>query len=215
MGIFIYGCGGHGKVVADVVCRMGTHQLLGFVDDTRNEPGVFLGFPVLTSINEVFNKGITAGIIAVGDNSVRSAIAEKIITAIPDFRFVTVVDPSAQIGRGVVIGAGTVVMPGVCVNADSIIGSHCILNTSSSIDHDCQIEEYASIAPGSVLGGNVNIGRYSAIGLGATIIHKISIGSNTVIGAGSVVTKSLTDNIVAYGSPCKVIRSRTLGDRYL
>ncbi|NDC49165.1 MAG: hypothetical protein EBZ61_08845 [Micrococcales bacterium] len=34
----------------------------------------------------------------------------------------------------------------------------------------------------------------------------VSIGDNTVIGAGSVVTRSIPAGVVAYGSPCRVIR---------
>lgn len=34
----------------------------------------------------------------------------------------------------------------------------------------------------------------------------VTIGDNTVIGAGSVVTKDIPANVVAYGTPCKVIR---------
>jgi maltose O-acetyltransferase len=34
----------------------------------------------------------------------------------------------------------------------------------------------------------------------------VTIGDNVIIGAGSVVTKSIPDNVVAYGNPCKVIR---------
>lgn len=32
------------------------------------------------------------------------------------------------------------------------------------------------------------------------------IGNNVTIGAGSVVTKSIPDNVLAYGSPCRVVR---------
>ena len=36
---------------------------------------------------------------------------------------------------------------------------------------------------------------------------EITIGRNTTIGAGSVVTKDIPDNVVAAGTPCKVIRN--------
>jgi acetyltransferase-like isoleucine patch superfamily enzyme len=44
------------------------------------------------------------------------------------------------------------------------------------------------------------------IGMGTNILNQVKIGKNTIIGAGSVVTKDIPDNVVAYGSPCKIIR---------
>lgn len=40
-----------------------------------------------------------------------------------------------------------------------------------------------------------------------TILPGVTIGDNTIIGAGSVVTKDIPSNCVAYGSPCRVIRT--------
>ncbi len=39
----------------------------------------------------------------------------------------------------------------------------------------------------------------------------VRIGENSVIGAGSVVTRDIPANVVAYGSPCRVIRE--IGER--
>lgn len=44
------------------------------------------------------------------------------------------------------------------------------------------------------------------IGAGAIILPGVRIGENTVIGAGSVVTKDIPSNVVAIGSPCRVMR---------
>ena len=44
------------------------------------------------------------------------------------------------------------------------------------------------------------------IGAGAIILPGVTIGENSVIGAGSIVTKNIPKNVLAYGSPCKVIR---------
>ena len=40
----------------------------------------------------------------------------------------------------------------------------------------------------------------------------VTIGSNSVIGAGSVVTKDIPDNVIAVGSPCKVIKTIEHGE---
>ena len=52
----------------------------------------------------------------------------------------------------------------------------------------------------------VTIGDNVWIGGGAIILPGVEIGNNAVIGAGSVVTKSIPDNVVAVGNPCRIIR---------
>lgn len=44
------------------------------------------------------------------------------------------------------------------------------------------------------------------IGGGVIILPGVTIGRNCVIGAGSVVTRSIPDDCVAVGNPCRVIR---------
>lgn len=52
----------------------------------------------------------------------------------------------------------------------------------------------------------VKIGDNVWIGGGAIILPGVVIGKNSVIGAGSVVTRSIPQNCVAVGSPCRVIK---------
>ncbi len=59
----------------------------------------------------------------------------------------------------------------------------------------------------------VHIGCNCWIGAGVSIMPGVSIGENTVIGAGSVVTKDIPDNVVAFGTPCRVIRKISEKDR--
>ena len=44
------------------------------------------------------------------------------------------------------------------------------------------------------------------IGGGAIILPGVTIGKNSIIGAGSVVNRSIPDNCVAAGNPCRVIK---------
>ena len=46
------------------------------------------------------------------------------------------------------------------------------------------------------------------IGAGTTITAGVLVGRGSVIGAGSVVTKDVPPQVVAAGSPARVIRSR-------
>lgn len=45
------------------------------------------------------------------------------------------------------------------------------------------------------------------IGGGAIILPNVTIGKNSIIGAGSVVNKSIPDNCIAVGNPCRVIKT--------
>ena len=59
----------------------------------------------------------------------------------------------------------------------------------------------------------VHIGANVWIGAGALIMPGVFIGENSVIGAGSVVTKDVPANVVAFGTPCRVIRDIGEHDR--
>ncbi len=59
----------------------------------------------------------------------------------------------------------------------------------------------------------VRIGKNCWLGAGVTVLPGVTIGDNTVVGAGSLVTRDLPANVVAVGSPCRVIRPINEHDR--
>ncbi|MCG6200898.1 sugar O-acetyltransferase [Psychromonas antarctica] len=63
------------------------------------------------------------------------------------------------------------------------------------------------VEEGIEFGLPIKIGHNVWIGGGAIICPGITIGDNSVIGAGSVVTKDIPANVVAAGSPCRIIRN--------
>ena len=52
----------------------------------------------------------------------------------------------------------------------------------------------------------VRIGRNCWLGAGVIVLPGVTIGDNTVVGAGSVVTRDLPANVLAVGSPARVLR---------
>ena len=50
----------------------------------------------------------------------------------------------------------------------------------------------------------VTIGDNVWIGGNSVIFPGVEIGNNVTIGAGSVVTKSIPDNVLAFGNPCEI-----------
>jgi sugar O-acyltransferase (sialic acid O-acetyltransferase NeuD family) len=217
--ILIAGASGHAKVIIDIIEKEKRHGIAGLLDDQLPPGASFLGYPVLGSERDLQSfadaHGIMAGIVAIGDNWLRSQVVAKILAALPGFRFVTAIHPSAEIARGATIGAGTAVMAGAIVQSDARIGEHCIVNTGASLDHDAVLEDYASLAPRATTGGNARIGAYSAVAIGAVVLHKVTIGEHTVIGAGATVLEDVPAFSVAYGTPARVVRRRQAGEKYL
>ena len=132
----------------------------------------------------------------------------KIIQSLsPDMsKFINVIHSGLDISKTSSIGIGALINSKVSIAAHTIIGDFVSINRHVSIGHHTTIGDYCSINPGTNIAGNVTIGEGTTIGMGTNILHQVKIGKNTIIGAGSVVTKDIPNNVVAYGSPCKIIR---------
>ncbi len=193
--MILYGASGHGKVIADILRKSGeTH--ISFFDDAPNAN--ISGYEV----NPVQSPENTSEpvIISIGNNQVRSSIAQK------KYNWGIAIHPSVIIGENAQIAQGTVVMAGVIINPSVEIGEHCIINTSSSIDHDCKIANFVHISPNATLAGNVQVGEGTWIGAGSVIIQGIKIGKWATIGAGSVIIKDVPDFATVVGNPGRIIQ---------
>jgi sugar O-acyltransferase (sialic acid O-acetyltransferase NeuD family) len=207
MDIYLYGCGGHAKVVLDILERQ-NRIVKAFVDDNPPSQMTHIhGVPVWKTTTEILldrECDRSLWIVAIGNNRIRRFVAEKLEGY--GCSFTTAIHPSAEISRTVEIDPGTVIMPNAVINTDTKIGSHVIVNTGTTIDHDCLIKSYSHIAPGSHICGQVKLEEGVFLGVGTKVVPSIVVGENTTCGAGSVVVKSLPSHCLAYGCPAKIIK---------
>lgn len=206
--IFVYGSGGHAKVIIDIIEKEGKYKVGFLLDDDIEKKGASVyGYKIIGGKTELLEARkkyqVTSGIIAIGYNSIRASLVEWCETH--SFQLISAIDPSAKISKSAVIGNGSAIMPGVIVNADVKIGKNVILNTKSSVDHDSIIGDNTHIAVGAILCGTVTVGESSLIGAGSIVIPNIVIGKNVIVGAGAVVTKTVLDGRTVIGVPAKVI----------
>ena len=121
-------------------------------------------------------------------------------------KFTNVIHKGLDMSHTSKLGDGILINSKVSIAAHTTIGDFVSINRHVSIGHHTTIGDYCSINPGTNIAGNVTIGKGVTIGIGANIIDGVKIGDNTIIGAGSLVTKDIPSNVVAYGSPCKIIK---------
>lgn len=194
--MFLYGAGGHAKVIMDILKAEG--KLIEALIDDNRELNELMGVRVLHDWNEEMSPLI----VSIGNNRIRRLIAEKV-----DAVFGMAVHPSAIVSGSAKVDVGTVVMQGVIIQACVQIGKHCIINTGASIDHECVIGDFVHISPGVILCGNIHVGEGSWIGAGTVIIPGVKIGKWSVVGAGSVVDKDIPDGVLALGNRCEIVKT--------
>lgn len=93
------------------------------------------------------------------------------------------------------IGENVFIAPGVCLAC-----------AGHSVDKEQRAQGIGTSKP-------ITIGRDVWIGANVTVCGGVTIGEGSVIGAGSVVNKDIPPNVVAVGSPCKVLRAVTEADK--
>ena len=109
---------------------------------------------------------------------------------------------------GAVIGEDVELICIQCDRKDATcleIGNHVTLTHTMILTHDASPQRFVGHGLNRigriVIGNNVFVGRHTII------FPNVKIGSNVIIGAGSIVNKSIPDNVVAAGNPCRVISS--------
>ena len=217
--IVLIGGGDQAHYTIDIIHKEGKYKIVGIIDAQEEIGSIKFGYKIIGRQDAI--KQIAAlyevdgGVISIGDNWTRYYVAKEIRSYVSDFKFFNAIHPSCIIGEHVKFGEGIVAMAGVIFNPRSTVGDHTFFATGAQVEHDCIIGDYASISAGSITGGYVELGDFAAITLGVTVFDRTKIGKNSVVGAGSLVVKDLPDNVLAYGSPAKIIRKREAGEKFL
>jgi acetyltransferase EpsM len=210
LSIYVFGSGGHGKVVADAAIASGLFAVRGFLDDDRGRWGqVHMGLPIEGGLEALGGRQGRVGLaLGVGLNEPRLGLLERLLAE--GHTVVTVVHPSAVMASGASLGVGSYVGPLALVHTDARVGRACIVNSGAVVEHDDMLGDGVHVAPGARLGGNVTLGDLVHIGLGASVIHGVTIGARSVVGAGAVVIAEVPQDATVVGIPARPLPFKPL-----
>ena len=197
----------NGNALEAIDCIKGQYEFLGCIDDTPEKQGkTKWGF-------EVFDRSVLethkeAKVLAVPGSPVSYKKRHEHIQSlnIPKERMVSLVHPSANLGKSVKIGINCLIMAGVVITSNAQIGDHVCILPNSVLHHDTVINDYTLIGSCVAIAGNTRVGRNCYIGSGTNIINGISIGDYTLIGLGSNVIKDAPPYSVLAGNPAREIK---------
>jgi carbonic anhydrase/acetyltransferase-like protein (isoleucine patch superfamily) len=96
----------------------------------------------------------------------------------------------------------------IVVGDETNIQDNCVLHTDPGFP--LTLGRSVTVGHLAMLHG-CSVGDHSLIGINATVLNGARIGRNTIIGANALVAegKEIPDNVLAVGSPARVVREFT------
>ncbi len=179
--IVVYGGGGHGKTLIELLRQLGTYQIAGVIDDGLPAGTQVLGLPVLggaETLAGLYERGIRQAVNAVGGIG-NLAIRLQVFRRLAEAGFVcpAVVHPRAVVEASARLAAGVQVFAQAYVGSEARVGFGGIVNTGAILSHDCLLGDYVNISPGAILAGEVQVGSGALVGMGATVNLQVKIGA--------------------------------------
>ena len=201
--LVIIGAGDLGQQITHFVTTDHQFKVVGYVDDWQEKGTKVNGIPVLGSIDELLsiyeNGYFDEVLIGVGYKhfNFRKRLFERFE------KDSCYVDPTAEIGRGVVI------YPRCIIDKNAHIKDNVFVNWGTGIGHDAILEPHSFIAAMVLIAGLAYVGEMCMIGNGTVMIDHIHIADSTTVGGGAVVVKNIdVPNGIYVGNPARFLKER-------
>lgn len=200
--VLIYGGGGHGKSLIELIRAAHLFPIAGIIDDAKPIGSSILNIPVVGQKNNLaylYQKGFRLAINAVGgigDITTRIRVFETLHAI--GFRCPTVIHPTAFVEKSVTLAEGAQIFPHAYIGSDVRVGYGVIVNTGAIVSHDCVLEDYVNLSPGAILAGEVTVGAKTLIGMGVTVNLQVHIGEHCRIGNGANIKRDVPSNTIVH-----------------
>jgi acetyltransferase EpsM len=200
--VILYGGGGHGKQIIDLLRCTHTLELIGILDDEKEAGSQVLDIPVLGGFGLLYDlsmRGIRQAVNGIGgiiDPAPRKTAFDRLRSA--GFTCPPIVHPSAVVEPSARIREGAQIFALAYIGSECEVGFGCLVNYGAILSHDCILGERVNISPGAMLAGNVRVGEGARIGMGVTINIGLTVGSGALVGNGATVKADVPSGTVVH-----------------
>lgn len=189
--VVVYGIGGHGKTLIELIRAVGELEPVGVIDDAAITGSNVLGVPVLGSRDDLVRiRGDGVGLAVNAIGGITNLATRVEVTSMLEragFDLPVLIHPSAVVEPSATIGPGAQILAHAYVGSAATIGSSAIVNTGAVVSHDCVLGDHVNLSPGCVLAGNVTVGSRTLLGMGLTTYLGIEIGADVRAGNGAIL----------------------------
>jgi acetyltransferase EpsM len=199
----IFGAGGLGRLVHDILLQKQHCRPVALLDSDSHKHGKTIdGLTVRGGLEQVpglRRRGVSAAIVAIGDNQERVRIAGLLRAR--GMQLVSAIHPlvsiasSAELGKHLIIGARSI----ICVHAR--VADHCVLSTGSIVEHDNRLATGVFLHPAVRLAGGVEVDSFATLGIGSCVIPYRRVGANARVEPGAVVIRDVVAGTTVSGAP--------------
>lgn len=204
--IAIYGAGGLGRELLEVVHEMGTTCAGFIVDPQYPAPDRVRDIKVYRSAAPLAADPSVRFVVALGSSAARARVAAELELGF-GAQFATIVHPRAWIADTAGVGQGSMIFGFTSVTANVNIGRHVLVNPGTTIAHDCDLSDFVTIGPSCALAGGVTIEEGAELGVGVRVAPRVRIGRAAVVGAGAVCIRPVAAGETVAGVPARPLVS--------
>jgi acetyltransferase EpsM len=200
--LLLYGGGGHGKTLIELVRSSGIYHWIGIIDEGLTAGSQVLDVPVLggtEKLPDLYAHGVRLavnGVGGIGKPEVRLRVFE--ILAETGFNCPAVVHPTAWVEASARLDGGVQVLAQTYVSSEVQIGYGSVLNAGVVVSHDCVVGKCVNLSPGAMLAGHVRVEDFAQIGMAATVNLNVTIGQGARVGNGATVKADVPPGTVVY-----------------
>lgn len=214
--IVVVGAGGFAREVAwligDINRDSPNYEFAGFMVSDLSKLGEHDSRERVLGDYEWLEKNVAevdALAIGIGNPGRRLKVADELSKSFPRIDWPALIHPtvtldadSSDVGRGVLLCAGTIGTVSLQIRSFSMVNLACTLGHEAQLGRGCVLNPTVNVS------GGVRMGDGVLVGTGAQILQYVSLGDGATVGAGAVVTKDVAAGDTVVGVPAKPLTKR-------
>jgi sugar O-acyltransferase (sialic acid O-acetyltransferase NeuD family) len=190
--------------IKDCALESDNSRVSGFIsdypDDLNNHD---YGVPILGSIRDWRPQESERFLMGIGSPEGKLSVGQELLAR--GAEFISLIHPTAIIGKNVELGRGCVLCPYAVITCDVTVGDFVSLNVHATVGHDAIIGDGCTLSSHVDITGFVKLGKGVFVGSHATVAPHVEVGDFATIGIGSAIIRNVKPRTTVIGVPGKTV----------